>query len=525
MQNLIETRISAPQANECNWKQHEKSQAEASKEFKTKSLGHIGRLPNFNRGLKYSYVERANRYLHFQEKRIDKAIKDGHIDKAIYIWMCLLKCSKSYQVQLFHRVKPNWYWIWPTTQMEETLFGAINKLRAFDLKLLINRFYILKKNGKWRPIGSPNYESRMISKALTDMVYSVSEKSRNPEQHGYLRNRGAWSAIMAIVQKLKEGFNGYEFDLKSFFNTVEPYIYFRKLEEICKPLTKVVGIVIKNIEYRYSELKPEAELNPKAGRINTLERRGVPQGLSLSPILSTWALEYYGRPNNLIMYADDGIYFYKHNISKFTRWIERMGECGVKIAPEKSGSIKEKFIFCGVEIDRTKEELNCQGETISWHNKNLEHWLKTVQNPYKKNKEWTWWINKEAIINHRVVKVDWITYFKVLFNSYWKAEMYKGYRMFPGSLKVYDILSSSSWASNEVLKIIKYKGYDFEKIKAFDWSVEKYSEIFSYAPKRKGIYRKHYNNGNPHRSIDRTYWEILQYHDLKLSRLKPVIER
>jgi hypothetical protein len=32
--------------------------------------------------------------------------------------------------------------------MEETLFGAINKLRSFDMKLLINRFYVLKKNGK-----------------------------------------------------------------------------------------------------------------------------------------------------------------------------------------------------------------------------------------------------------------------------------------------------------------------------------------------------------------------------------------
>jgi hypothetical protein len=68
---------------------------------------------------------------------------------------------------------------------------------------------------------------------------------------------------------------------------VEPYIYFKKLEEVCKPLAKLIGIVIKNIEYRYSELKPETELNPKAGMTNTLERKGVPQGLSLSPILST----------------------------------------------------------------------------------------------------------------------------------------------------------------------------------------------------------------------------------------------
>jgi len=89
------------------------------------------------------------------------------------------------------------------------------------------------------------------------------------------------------VNKLKQGFDGYEFDLKSFFNTVEPYIYLRKLEELSKPLTKIVGLVIKNIEYRYSELKPESELHPKEMRKNTIVRTGVPQGLSLSPILST----------------------------------------------------------------------------------------------------------------------------------------------------------------------------------------------------------------------------------------------
>jgi hypothetical protein len=86
---------------------------------------------------------------------------------------------------------------------------------------------------------------------------------------------------------LKEGYSGYEFDLKSFFNTVEPFIYFRKLEEVDKKLTKLISNVIKGIEYRFTELLPESELNPKAKRKNTLERTGVPQGLSLSPLLST----------------------------------------------------------------------------------------------------------------------------------------------------------------------------------------------------------------------------------------------
>jgi retron-type reverse transcriptase len=67
----------------------------------------------------------------------------------------------------------------------------MNKMRAWDMKLLIHRFYIEKKNGKMRPIGSPNIESRMISKAFTDLIYSITENTRNPDQHAYVKRKGA----------------------------------------------------------------------------------------------------------------------------------------------------------------------------------------------------------------------------------------------------------------------------------------------------------------------------------------------
>jgi len=507
-------------------KSHKPSEKEP-RENTSISLGHIGRLPNYNRGLKYTHVESANRYLHFQEKRIDIALSNGHYNKAIYIWICLLKVSKSYQIQLFHRVKPNWYWIWPTTRVEETLFGAINKLRSWDTKLLINRFYIQKKSGKWRPIGSPNIESRMISKALTDMVYAVSEKFRSPEQHGYIRNRGSWSAIVAVVQKLKEGYQGYEFDLKSFFNTVEPYIYLRKLEELSKPLTKIVGLVIKNIEYRYSELKPESELHPKEMRKNTLVRTGVPQGLSLSPILSTWALEYYGRPNNLIMYADDGIYFFKHNISAFMRWIEKMGEAGIQIAPEKSGMLKPRFKFCGAEIDSEGRYVEYEGVKVYWDAEDFIERIKRLHVKHYKKEPWIWNVHKDSFITHRDLGLSILAQIKIAFYSLWSGKPYKGYRVFPSDMRVYDILGSSSWSVNELFKITKYKGYEFESIKPFDFGAKTYSEVFSYAPKLKGSYKKHYNNGNGCTKpfTERMYWEILEYHNLKLTRLRPTFEK
>jgi len=53
-----------------------------------------------------------------------------------------------------------------------------------------------------------------------------------------------------VISKLKEGYSGYEFDLKGFFNTVEPFIIHRKLAEVNKELTVVISNLIKNIEYR-----------------------------------------------------------------------------------------------------------------------------------------------------------------------------------------------------------------------------------------------------------------------------------
>jgi hypothetical protein len=88
---------------------------------------------------------------------------------------------------------------------------------------------------------------------------------------------------------LKKGYDGYEFDLKSFFNTVEPFIIFKKLENIDKRLTYLISSILRRIVYRVPSLEQEAEIKRKGEYkgLELRERYGVPQGLSLSPLLST----------------------------------------------------------------------------------------------------------------------------------------------------------------------------------------------------------------------------------------------
>jgi len=85
------------------------SDAKSSNEFDIhNSLGLIGRFPHQYPNLKDT--KKANRYLAYQENRINKKIEEGKIKEAVLIWIMLLKISKSYQILLFHRVVKSWYW-------------------------------------------------------------------------------------------------------------------------------------------------------------------------------------------------------------------------------------------------------------------------------------------------------------------------------------------------------------------------------------------------------------------------------
>lgn len=186
---------------------------------------------------------------------------------------------------------------------------------------------------------------------MTDLCYAITEKGRSAEQHGYMKNRGAWSATLKVIELLKEGKQGYEFDLKSFFNTVNPYIVWTKLEQYSKTLKLLITSMIRKIEYRYVKLEDEAEL--KAGVTKEgLIRYGLPQGLSLSPLLATLSLEYLGRPTNVIMYADDGIYFHDGDTRPFIHWMNRLKVGGITLALEKSGDLQEEFTFCGFTVNQ-----------------------------------------------------------------------------------------------------------------------------------------------------------------------------
>jgi len=96
----------------------------------------------------------------------------------------------------------------------------MDKLRTYDMSLLLKRFYVIKskdseRNGqKWDrvknplregekliPIGSPDLPSAVLSKAFTDLLTFIFEPFRTSNQHGYRPGKGVHTVIYSIIKK------------------------------------------------------------------------------------------------------------------------------------------------------------------------------------------------------------------------------------------------------------------------------------------------------------------------------------
>lgn len=129
----------------------------------------------------------------------------------------LLKQSVSYQLVLFNRSCKGWYYKLNGSEARILFIRCSDKLRQFNLKMEVSRFYIPKPNGKIRPIGSPSVFSLMLSKALSDMAIMLFKDELSENHHGFLPERGIHTALVNICHNyyIRGMTNLYEFDLRS----------------------------------------------------------------------------------------------------------------------------------------------------------------------------------------------------------------------------------------------------------------------------------------------------------------------
>lgn len=461
----------------------------------------LGRLPmwfrEFDRN-RLLITKRGNRYLRYQELRIKNAIVEKKYKKAVLIWLCLLKTSKVYQICLINKVYKDWYRKTTKEQFEAFCIRVMNQCRRFDTRLILRRFYVLKnkedpkRNGevytgelregeKLRPIGCPTMESRVISRSLTDLTYVVFWDLFIPSQHGCRMHRGVHTVIFDICRYIWENpdFQIYEFDFKSFFNKVSPYWVHQALLQRDEILADVVMKVLVNVGYTWEKIEEEAELKisegeTKSGKSIHILREGLPQGLSLSPLLCTLAVEQFKPPIGTFLYVDDGLFIGdKKGFDEFWRFLNQVMYAGAIVAPEKSGVVKECLKFVGVEINvKNKTVTYPTGLTISWE-KDLSILLRTIKKhcsqyyfPESKSKSWEWDIKARSYLDifGHAENIGWLDGLIVMFVWCWNKGSWKGHRFFPGT-GIVDVISSSSVCMSYLLDYSK--GFNLKNVKAF----------------------------------------------------------
>lgn len=445
----------------------------------------LGRLPQWfpkvkleiqGREVLKNYTKRANRFLEIQENRIIKLISNREYEKATWLWFILLKNSRTYQIVLMNRVIPSWYYEFTQAEVLKFLSEVQRKCRKWDWKLTLQRFYIEKKNGKWRPIGAPTLVSRIMSKAFTDMVYFIFESGLKDFQHGYRLEKGCFTALyevweMFYIHKYKEA---YEFDFKSFFNKVPIDGVYDSLKRRSTLLAETFWRIMKEIHYRFEELKEEEELKEyeeieeelldKEGKIKKaikklIVRTGLPQGLSMSPLLATMAIESTDPPRTLVMYADDGIIFGEYLAMR--HWFYGLARQGINIEPSKTRKIEDEFKFLGTKWNLKENWVEWEDQRLTWDEneikteqglKRIKDWFQRVANLYgKKPDTWEWNIKNQSFAMIHKERMEGLDYVVTVLKGLLYDQQYKGKRYFTGK-GIYNISALSSLCCGSLLK-------------------------------------------------------------------------